>query len=113
LAVVLFGSYTLLKDYKPLREGLELLRNDIAGFLGLSTGWEVTVQDLRITEGSGQKEPVGSLQQASDSASGKPSGGLVGMGVVSRYAFLYLLITNVIALLFIGYLAWSVTMANT
>jgi hypothetical protein len=90
LAVLILGSYALLKDYKPLRDSLDLLVQDIKNVLSSVPGgfhiydWDVEVVDFR-TPGTTAPETVG---------------GFAG-GVVSRYGLLYLLIIN-----FLERLSW-------
>jgi hypothetical protein len=102
LGVLILGSYALLKDYKPLRESLDLLVEDIANVLGTKPNgmyprWQVTLEDVR-TPGSAVPDTLG---------------GFVGMGVVSRYAWVYLLIINFLVLIFFCYLTLTTVMANT
>ncbi len=107
LGLLILGSYALLKDYKPLRESLDLLAQDIRNLLldppegetpaGIPPNWDVEVVDFRI--------PGTTIPET--------FGGFVGMGVVSRYALVYLLIINFIVLIFFCYLTLTAVIANT
>jgi hypothetical protein len=104
LGILIFGAYALLKDYKPLRDSLMQLGSDIEAFLGRPS-LKVDILDLRT--------PGASVPEVSGSQVREAGGGLIGMGVASRYAFLWLLILNVLALIFFGYLTLTAVMANT
>jgi hypothetical protein len=105
LGVLILGSYALLKDYKPLRDSIVQLVNDIREFLGIPADWNVEVTEFRT--------PGTSIPEASASRVRQTAGGLIGMGVASRYAFLYLLILNILALVFFCYLTLTAVLANS
>jgi hypothetical protein len=47
LGVLILGSYALLRDYKPLRESLKLLEQDIKEVLSVPPDWTVEVADIQ------------------------------------------------------------------
>jgi len=104
LAFVIFGAYGLLKDYKPLRDSLMQLRDDIRRF-AVPEEWDIVVEDIHT--------PSNLIPDAPSSRERETVGGLIGMGVASRYAVLYLLILNGLALIFFCYLTLTAVMGNT
>jgi len=103
LAMLILGAYALLKDYKPLRDSIDLLVQDIKNVLeeespgGFPPGWTVEVADSRIP---GTIVP-------------ETFGGFVRMGLISRYALVYLLIITFLVLIFFCYLTLTAVIANT
>jgi hypothetical protein len=104
LGVLILGSYALLRDYKPLRESLKLLEQDIKEVLSVPPDWTVEVADIQ-TPGDSDARRVG---------------GPVGLATAPRYSWVAFLIINVVALviniaalIFFGYLVFTVVMANT
>jgi hypothetical protein len=103
LGVLILGACALLKDYKPLRDSLVQLSDDVRDVLDIPQDWSVEVAEFRTAATSIPGASGGGVRQT--------AGGLIGMGGASRYAFLYLLILNILALIFFCYLTLTAVMA--
>jgi hypothetical protein len=93
-AAFFLGVYAAVKDYKTLRDSVQQLNSDVKNFLG--------VADWRVVADVHTPGPVG--RQISNVG--------VGMDLASRFAFPYLIITNLVLLVLFVVLAWIVVMAN-
>jgi hypothetical protein len=93
-AAFFLGVYAVVNDYKTLRDSVTQLNEDVRGFLG--------VPDWRVEADVHTPGPVGREM---------PNAGL-GMDLVSRYAFLYLMVTNLALLVLIVVLTWIVVTAR-
>jgi hypothetical protein len=88
---LVLGTYTVLKDYKTLRDSLTTLRNDVVK--------PFITEDLDLP---GWRVEATVWTPGTPDQTGLVSGVRMDLGV--RYAFLYLMITNVALILFLGLL---------
>jgi hypothetical protein len=95
IVALALGAYTVVKDYKTLRDSALTLRNDVVRpFVHTELGLQHWDVDETVWT-------PGDLEQAAS-----VTGTSMDMGV--RYAFLYLMISNIVLIIFLGLLFYAV-----